>query len=288
MFKKISILIAVLFVIYGCGNKEVKKNTGFTFTSMHRPVRIISTVPSNTEILFALGLGDRIVGVTSQCNYPPAAKKIQKIGGANLNAEKIIALNPDLVLMLGDAQMNDIERLRCFQLPVFVINPRDLNGLISSIRLIGKITGSQKEAEALAKKISDDMRRVSLLKRAAARPKVFVVLWDDPLITAGKGTFIDNLITAAGGKNIASGMKGKYPIMSLETLIEEDPDYLVIAGKSKDDIKKLKDRNAWKLLKAVKENKILLIDSDIITRPSPRLITALDLISGFIRHQEAK
>lgn len=304
MFKKAILSLSIVLFICGCAGKHgtapvkekplpgvkinVADETGHAYISSHRPVRIISTMPSNTEILFALGLKNRIVGVTEQCNYPPEARKIQKIGGTVLNKEKMIALNPDLIVMLGDAQKNDIEKLRDLRLPVFVINPQTLPELARSIRLIGIVTGAMKEADRLAGRMISDIYNISVSRKTKARPRIFVVLWDDPLITAGKGTFIDDLINLAGGVNIAADMKGKYPIMGFEALLEDDPDFLIIAGKSKDDIKKIKEKSRWKILNAVKNNRVLLIDSDIITRPSPRLVTALDLISNFIKKQEQK
>ncbi|MCX5749621.1 MAG: cobalamin-binding protein [Candidatus Saganbacteria bacterium] len=304
MKTKIISALLILSVFSGCGAKTVEKpqkilekpfrsavvidESGEPYTAVHRPVRIISTMPSNTEILFALGLKDRIIGVTSQCNYPPEARKIKKIGGADLNIEQIISLNPDLIVMLGDAQKNDVERLRRMHLPVFVINPQTLPGLIYSINILGQATGNKKEARDLSKKMQNEIYKISTQNRSRVKPKVFVMLWHNPLITAGNGTFIDDLITLAGGVNIASQMGVKYPIMNFEELIEQDPDFLIIAGKAKDEITRLKTSPKWRIIKAVKENNMLLIDSDIITRPSPRLMTALDLITSFIQKREQK
>ncbi len=265
---------------------SLKDDSGTRFTILMEPRRIISAMPSNTEILFDLGLGNKIVGVTEMCNFPPEARNIEKIGSVVLNAEKILSLNPDFVLMLGDAQRSEISRLKTFGLPVFVINPHTLYELMDSIKLIGKATGTEIAANNLVRKMEQDIMRTSTKYKNYLEPKVFVVIWSSPLITAGKGTFIDDLIRLSGGRNIEADSGQQYPLISFEKLLADDPDYIIVSGSSLDEVTRLKKDPKWKMLKAVRENKILLINADIITRPTPRLADALDLIVSFIHKRD--
>ena len=166
------------------------------------PQRIISGMPSVTEMLFALDLGDRIVGVTTNCNYPPQAKKKEKIGGFFLNLEKVVSLKPDLVIMVEDAQKRDIERFRNYGLPVYTINPRSVNDVMESLIKIGKLTGKEKAAADLTSRMK---RRLAAAQPAALglelvlkkRPKVLAIVGYNPLIVVGGGTFIDDIMKQA-------------------------------------------------------------------------------------------
>jgi iron complex transport system substrate-binding protein len=268
-------------------SRTVIDETGHKFNFAYYPKRIVSTIPSNTEILFGLGLKDRIVGVTNQCNYPAETKSVEKVGSVNLSLEKIVSLKPDLILMLEDAQKVQIERLRALGLPVFVINPHSVYGLMKSIKLVGKVTGSDDAAHKMVASINDRIQKISSKYRSYRNLKVLVVIWVEPLITAGKGTYIDDLIRYAGGINIGSKVHGAYPIMNFETVLSEKPDFIIIAGKSNAEMTFIKNDKKWGLLDAVNKRNILLIDSDVITRPGPRLVDALDIIVSFIHKREA-
>jgi len=285
MLKKIFISILVILASHSASFSfpvTVLDESGSRFAAISAPRRIISTMPSNTEILFELGLGDRIVGVTSRCDFPKAASKKRKIGDINLNIEEIISLNPDLIVMLGSAQKYQIEKMRSHSLPVFVIDPRNIGQLLGSIELLGKITGRSKKAEELTADMKKRIKAATVARKAVPAPKVLVVLWANPLTTAGKGTFIDDIVTRAGAVNIGAGSGGQYPTISFETVLSQDPDFIIIAGKSYGDMRSITDDRKWSAVKAVKDKKILLIDSDIITRPSPRIVKAMELISKFV------
>ena len=261
---------------------SVKDEDGIEFFSVSAPKRIISTMPSNTEILYALGLGKRVIAVSDRCNYPPDAARKKKIGSVSLNTEEIISLNPDLIVMLGSAQRAQIEGLRKYRLPVFVIDPRSLEELAASILLLGKLT----RAENASRKIVWDLNnRISMIEKSRGlerRPRVFVELWHEPMITAGRGTFISDMISVCGGINIGDRAGEGYPSFSIESLIVEDPEYIIVAGKAAADIIKIRSDRRLAKLSAVRHNRILLIDADIITRPTPRLVSALELINTFI------
>ena len=260
----------------------VKDESGVKFTALSAPRRIISTMPSNTEILFELGLGKNIIAVSSKCDFPPKTASLPKVGDITLNAEKIVSLNPDLIVMLYDTQKYQIERLRSLSLPVFVINPRNFDQLSDSVVLLGKVTGTSKAARTLSDRIKRGVANASSKTKKSARPKLLVVLWPSPLITAGKGTFIDDIVTRAGAINLGAKASGAYPSLDFEFVLKEDPDFIVFAGKSYKNMQNVLSEKKWQALRAVADKKVMLIDSDIITRPSPRSVTALEIISNFV------
>ena len=260
----------------------VKDESGVKFTALSSPRRIISTMPSNTEILFELGLGKKIIAVSSKCDFPPKTVSLPKVGDITLNAEKIVSLNPDLIVMLYDTQKYQIERLRELSLPVFVINPRNFDQLADSVLRLGRVTGTSKAAETLAGRIKHGVAKASSKNKKSARPKLLVVLWPSPLITAGKGTFIDDIISRAGARNLGAEVSGAYPSLDFEFVLKEDPGFIVFAGKSYKNMQNTLSEKKWQALKAVQDKKVMLVDSDVITRPSPRALTALELISNFV------
>jgi len=242
-------------------------------------------MPSITEMLYALNLENKIVGVTTNCNYPRYAKNKEKVGGFFLNLEKIVSLKPDLIVMLEDAQKVDIEKLKERGLPVYTINPHTVDEVMGSLLELGKVTGREKEAQKLARemrlKISAVRPKIFGIEFILRRPRVLVVVGYNPLIVAGGGTFIDDVVKCAGGRNISASSAVAYPQFSFEALLNENPDYIILA----DDILKPKDFRAdrrWQGLEAVKQGRVLFIDADILSRPGPRVVLAIEEIAEFI------
>jgi len=251
------------------------------------PQRIISLSPSNTEILFALGLGDKVVGVTDVCNYPPEAKEKEKIGGySNPSLEKIIDLKPDLILAAFGNPGKLIEQLENLNLIVVGLNPKTIEDIFGSIELVGKITDEEKKASELVKNLRERVERVTFITKnltSEQKPGVLYVVWYKPLWTAGSGTFIDELIQKAGGVNIAGDLSG-WPKISLETVIEKDP-RIIIVGESADQpglLKTVKDESVLAETDAFKNNQIYAIDTDIVSRTGPRIINALEEMAKII------
>lgn len=297
MFKKIGVISLAIAVFAGllasCAQTPATTSSspnvitdqlGRTVTlSTLNPQRIISLAPSNTEILFALGLGDRVVGVTDFDNYPPEAKTKPSIGGYTTpNIEEIVAKEPDLILGT-EAQSEDIYRqLESKGLTVVAISPKTLDDVIASINLIGKITGADKEAAKLTasmqKRIKAVTDKTSKLSQDI-KPHVFYVIWNDPLMTAGKGTFIDELINKAGGINIAGDLES-YPTISLETVLTDNPQ-VIIAGAGMGEGEDLPFTFATTEPRlqgtdARQNNRVYSINTDIIGRPGPRIVDALE------------
>lgn len=264
---------------------KVRDDVKRTVTITKLPQRIISTAPANTEILFALGLGDKVIGVTTWCNYPKEVTKKEKIGDfQSPNVEKILSLKPDLVVATGGIQLPIVEKLQQLGIPVYIEDPKTMEEVITTIYKIGYITGAEKNAKNLGFKLKLRISAVvSKVKKAQQKPKVFFELWHEPLMSAGPGSFIDDLIKKAGGINIAGNAKTQYPIFSLEELLKEDPDIIIGAASSMgSSLSSIATRPGWSSLKAIKAERVFTIDDDIVFRAGPRLVDALEIIAKYL------
>ncbi|MBC7320204.1 cobalamin-binding protein [bacterium] len=285
----LSLILAFIFItnisLAGTFPITVKDDVGRRVTVPKEPKRIISTAPAVTEILFALGLDEKIVGVTTLCNYPEEAKAKEKIGTfQSPNIEKILSLKPDLIVATGGVQRQVVEKLEQLGIPIFVSYPGTLEGVIKSIYTIGRICGAEENARKLAFNLKFRIAKVtSKVAKAKSKPKVFFELWHEPLMSAGPGSFIDDLIKKAGGINIAGSAKSAYPIFSLEQLIKEDPDVIIGAESSMGgNPLEISKRPGWDTLKAVKNQRVFTINDDIVFRSGPRLVLALEIIAKYL------
>lgn len=251
--------------------------------------RIISLAPSTTEILFALGLEKEIVGVSLFCDYPAAAGRIDKVGTfSQPNVEKILSLSPDMIFCTGLEQAPVISKLRQLGLNVYVSDPSNFRELFDSIESIGKVAGREDEAAELIKSMKKEIEKASVASRVVSyekRPKVFVEIWHSPIMTAGKGSFLDELITLAGGVNIAHDTPKPYSRFSAEKVIREDPDCIILAYMDKaGSVKSVGRRFGWRGISAVKNNRIYDdINPDLYLRPGPRLVDGLKEIQKKIK-----
>jgi len=243
--------------------------------------RYISLAPSTTEILFALELDDEIVGVSSFCNYPPKAQSKVKVGTFSQPCiEKILSLKPDIIFCTGLEQAPIITKLKQLNLKICVSDPSDFEELLASIKEIGRLVNKENRAAALIEEMKKNIEEISskvALIPHEARPMVFVEIWDNPLMTAGKGSFIDELIKLAGGINIASDTKRPYSYFSPEQVIKHNPNCIILAYMNeKNPLNIIRERLGWNNISAVKNNRIYSdINPDLFLRPGPRLIEGL-------------
>jgi iron complex transport system substrate-binding protein len=247
------------------------------------PQRIVSLAPSITEILFALNLGDRTVGVTKFCNYPPEAAEKPQVGGfSDVSLEKLLEAQPDLVLAASIHMAQVLPELEKLGLTVLVIDARNLPGVLESIRLVGKVTGAEKLAETLTAQMQERADKVAQAVAGRPRPRVFWEL-DPTLWTAGPGSFVQDLIERAGGENIAANAEAAWVQLSAEAIIAADPEVIFLAdhpwGESAQTVKA---RPGWEKISAVVNGRIVELtqeQTDIVSRPGPRVVDALELIA---------
>lgn len=243
------------------------------------PQRIVSLSPSNTEILFALGIGERVKGVTSYCDYPEEAKKIEQVGtfdGPNL--ELIIKSQPDVVLS-GYIQKEAVKALEDMGIPVIVTEAESFESIYESISIIGKVTGTYSKAQEIITEMKNRIREIEEKTRNKKKPSVFYVVWNDPLTTAGSKTFINDVIKTAGAINVGEKTEG-WANYSAEQLIKDNPDMIVAAlhstdeGMTKEDLSK---NQIFRRLKCVKQGKVYVMsDDNLISRPGPRIVMAIE------------
>ncbi|MCX7912794.1 MAG: ABC transporter substrate-binding protein [Dehalococcoidales bacterium] len=254
-----------------------------------KPERIVSLAPSNTEILFALGLGERVVGVTEYCTYPPEAQAKPKVGGFSTpNIEQIINLNPDLILAANIHKAQVIPQLEARGLTVVALSPDTVDEVLEAITLVGKVTGATKEAEKLVNDMQARIRKVTE-KTAGLSPeqkrRVLEIVWHDPLMAAGAGTLHDELITMAGGINIARELSG-YATISLETVIAANPEVMIAdigMGEGEDlPLQFLLTEPRLATTDARINSRVYAIDVEMVSHPGPRTADALEKLAGLI------
>ncbi len=253
------------------------------------PQRIISLNPSNTEVLYALGLADRVVAVTDYCNSPPEAKEKPSIGGFSTpNIEKVVDFSPDMVLAGSIHQKQVIPNLEARGISVFTLAPKTLDEVLEAILLVGKITGEDRKASDLVAGMRNRIKAVTDKAGSlseAQKPSVFYLTWSDPLKTAGAGTYPDELIRKAGGINISQNLTG-YAGISLEAVIDANPKVMIAGvgmGTGADaPLQFAKNEPRLRSTDARLDNRVYAIDVDLVGRGGPRIVAALEQLAGFI------
>jgi iron complex transport system substrate-binding protein len=258
---------------------------GRTVTLPQRPERIVSLAPSITETLFAIGAGEQVAGVTDYCTYPEEARKKPRVGGmVNPSIETIVDLRPDLIILSMEGNLrDDFRKLTELGAPVFVSNPRTLHGIYASISALGLLTGREKESARVVAGMQERERHVTAPMRVRIEPSVLLIVSLQPLMVAGRGTFLAELLSMAGGRNLAGTSPSTYPQFSREAVVEGDPDVLLVlsdAGGKENDIADTYPE--WRRLKAVRTGRVYRVDSDLLSRPGPRAAEALELIARLL------
>jgi iron complex transport system substrate-binding protein len=247
------------------------------------PQRMISLAPSNTEILFALGLTDKVYAVTNLCDYPPEAKTKPNIGGfTTTNIEKVIALSPDLVLATSIHEKTIIPQLEQRGLAVLALNLKTLDEVLEAITMVGEITGKGEEASRLVARMQNRIKAVTDKTNnlpEGKRPRVFYLTWHDPLMTSGSGSLLHELIQKAGGRNIFAEVIGTKPV-DLELLVERNPQVMIAGigmGSGEDKTYHyLKTETRLQNTEAGKNGRIYKIDMDLTGRGGPRIVDGLE------------
>jgi len=290
IFIILSLLIAMSV---GCGQPSLPAtfidDMGREVTIEQIPQKIVSHVPSITETLFALGLGERVVGVSDYCDYPEAAKSKPSVGNYfNPSIERIVDLNPDLVLTDGHSE--SIKQLDELRPPItyMVIDPKDIDGIFRDLELLGKVTGTEGRADKLIRDMQEDISRVLALVEGAPPVRVLYIIDATDLTlpwTAGPGSFVDTLITMAGGENIAAQAQGAWVKFSIEQVVSSDPEIIILPAKhgtvfTSPEV--LQGHPIWQKVTAVKQDRIRIIDGDLVDRSGPRIVQGLEEMARII------
>ena len=238
------------------------------------PKRIVSLVPSLTENLFALGVGDRVVGVTSWCDFPAEAQTKTIVGDAmNLNVEILLSLEPDLVIGDYSLVQGHLDRLEELGIPFAAISPTTIEEIGQSFVDLGELVGAKAKGEELAQAMEARLTTLTENIDRPTKPRVFIEVWNEPLMTAGPGSFMDELIVLAGGENIAGDSPTPWPTFSEELVIERDPEVVILTNYN---LLEALTRSAWQQTSAFKKERVYEVNSDLYARTTGRILDALE------------
>ena len=255
------------------------------------PKRIISLAPSITEMMYFLGLGDRLVGVTRFSSFPREAQSKPKVGiYTNINIEKVMSLDPDLAIGTMDGnRREDVEMLEEVDIPVYVINPRTVGQVLDTLERLGEICGATDRSERLVLSLRKRVLRVERAVRNRERPLVLLVINVKPLMSVNCNTIHHNIIQLAGGINMTGDQPITYPKLNMEEVIRKGPDVIVISSmERRGEIEKAKQEwFRWSTVPAVSKGKVYVIDSDLIDRPAPRIVSGLEEMARLLHPEVA-
>ncbi|MBI2865186.1 MAG: cobalamin-binding protein [Chloroflexi bacterium] len=252
-------------------------------TVQKAPETIVSLAPSNTEILYALGLGGKLVAVDDYSDYPAEAKSKDKVGYSKPNIEKLVALSPDIIFAAQIQAKQAVSELEKRGLTVFVLQPGTLEAVLDGILTVGRVTDKSMEADAVTAQLRKRVNEiVAKIASAKGKPRVFFEL-AGTLSTAGPGTFVDDLIAKAGGANIAADAKIDWPQLGQEALIAKDPEVIILADHTFGETpEKVMARPGWSGISAIKTGRIVGFDPNLTNRPGPRVVDGLELMAKAI------
>ena len=267
-------------------NKTVTDQLGRQVTLPDDPLRIVALAPNITEMVYAINQGHRMVGATQFSDFPEAAKSLPKVGSyVHLDIERIVALKPDLCLATKDGNpIEIISVLESLDIPIYAVNPRNLNTIMETLTELGVLLNARENARQV---VCDMTRRIEKIEAAIqktnSRPRVFYQIGISPIVSAGTDTCIHQLIEMAGGANIARG-PASYPRFSYEQILGLAPDIIIITSMAKgavfESVKK--QWMQWPDIPAVKNQQVMLANSDILDRPTPRLVDGLEFLAAII------
>ena len=284
----LAIAAAMAFALTGCGAKAASTpapvtavKAGFpvtitddasrTVTIEAEPKRIVSLAPANTEIVYSLGIFDRMVGVTTWDDYPPQVKDVAKIGDFTTpNLEAIAAAKPDVILLTGGVQADVLSKLEGLGAKVVVIDPQDLDGVYSAIGAVAKITGTTAKGEEVVAGMKSDLDGITAKLAGVAPTRAFIEIGWSPLFTAGPGTLLNDLVVKAGGENVVTE-KG-YVGYSVEQLVKDQPDVYLGTLSSIGTAATLAKRPGYSAISAIKAGRVFSLTDDLVSRPGPRVV----------------
>jgi len=274
------ILVAALAVLVGCRppppartGTRITDDAGDTVTLALPARRIVSLNPAATELLFALGAGNAVIGRTAWCDYPPEAKAVPSLGdGISPNLEAIVARKPDLVLLYTSGQnLEAVRRLAQLGIPALRLRTDSLSDVPRLARLLGRLTSREPAADSLVRAFDEDLARATT-QPADHRPTVFLLVWDQPPMTVGRGSFLTELLERAGAENLFGDVASSSAPVSIEAVAARNPDVILALGA---EPPAFLDRPEWQVVAAVRERRLVREDGSEFSRPSPRAPAAI-------------
>ena len=275
------------------GVRTIVDARGVTIELTHEPMRLVSLAPSNTELLFALGVGGRIVGVTEYCDYPAEAAAVTKVASySDMSVERIMSVTPDLVIAARGNDLEGLESLQQLGVPAVALDIQTIPSLLSAVKSMGRLLGVEAAADTLDRRLR---QRVSVVSASiqdvptAQRPRVMWGYWGDPIFTAGAGSLIDHLIHEAGGINVAAQTSVRWPQISLESIVDWAPEVLITTHLPSDfssmsaEIEQLRATDGWRSIPAVRDGHVYHIEADLLTRPGPRIVDGLERLAAILK-----
>ena len=244
--------------------------------------RVVSLSPSGTEILFALGLNDKLVARTDFCNFPEEAKKIDSVGGfdgKSFSIETVLSFSPDFVYLTNGMHNHLINTLESLGIKVYLSDVNSIEDIYKEITEISKLFGIEKIGKQYVDKMSLEL---SNIKKDNIQKTIYCEIFNSPFLTCGKNSFINDIIEYAGGKNIFDFLESSYPQVSEEIIIMSNPKIILAPDYSETDLEKFYYRNAWQNIDAIKNKKVFSVSGDIFTRPGPRVVEAVKLLKEIL------
>ena len=290
-WRRVSILRSTAFaaaVLVACasprasaGRIHVVDDAGDTVQLAEPARRVVSLIPATTELLFAIGAGPLLVGRTAWCDYPAAAAKVPNLGdGIRPNLEAIVAQHPDLVVLYRSAQnVEAAAGLRALNIPVIQMSVDRLADVDRVSAILGRLTGRVFSADSMASVFDSALARVTVNSDSASRPKVLILVWDNPPMTVGAGSFLSELVERAGGRNLFADVQASSAQVSIEAVVSRDPDLVFVTGEG---TPAFAERPEWRPVRAIREKRFVRVTNSAYNRPSPRAPEAIKQLSSLL------
>lgn len=281
------LLFAAIFFSFAFTNctKKVAQNPNVK-AKQSIPQRIVSLSPASTEILFAVGAENQIVAVSDFSDYPPQAQNLPKVGGFDgktLSLEKILSFNPDFVYLTNVMHNHLIPHFESLNIDYYLSDANSFEQVKNEILQIAKITGHPSNGENLVKEIDSAINKINSQNQLLQKPTVYWEVWNSPYMSVGNSSFINDLIKTAGGINIFQEIAQAYPTVSEETIVAKNPQIIIIPQNSGITVESVKNRKGWSQIDAVKNDKIFIVDDNLLTRSGARIGESAEYLANIFR-----
>lgn len=286
--KKLKFLQALLFILafFSCSLKKEKiqnpqKIKNYAEFNKIIPERIVSLSPAATELLAEAGAISQIAARTDFCDYPQEVLQIESVGGfdgKSISQEKLLSFSPDLVCLTSGMHDYLTEFLENQKINFYILSQNSVSMILNDILTLGEITGNSETAQKNVQKITGRLNKIKSKTENLPKVSVYWEIWDSPLMSIGKNSFITELISLSGGKNIFDSINSDYPLVSEEEILFKNPDVIIFSSENINGKTKIQNREGWKNLSAVKEQKIFPLDTNFITRPGSRIAESIEML----------